>query len=63
MLIRAATEQDRPALWRILEPMIRAGETYALPRDMSEDAALAYWTAPAHAVFVAEDEGRIVGTY
>ncbi len=43
--------------------MIRAGETYALPRDMSEDAALAYWTAPEKTVFVAADDGAVVGTY
>lgn len=63
MLIRPATEADHGDVWRILEPMIRAGETYPLPRDMSEDEALAYWLAPTHTAFVAEHAGRIVGTY
>ena len=63
MIIRLATANDRSQLWRILEPMIRAGETYALARDLSEDAALAYWMAPGNAVFVAESENRILGTY
>jgi len=40
--IRPATEEDADAIWRILEPMIRAGETYALPREMKRDEALAY---------------------
>jgi GNAT superfamily N-acetyltransferase len=63
MLIRPANASDHDSLWHILEPVIRAGETYTLPRDMSQDAALAYWTGPAHEVFVAEDAGEILGTY
>jgi ribosomal protein S18 acetylase RimI-like enzyme len=63
MLIRPAVAEDYYAIWGILEPVIRAGETYALPREMSEADALAYWTAPEKRVFVAEDEGDVVGTY
>ena len=63
MEIRPANEDDRAAIWRILEPIIRAGETYALPRDWSETDALAYWFSPDHEVFVAVDGGAIVGTY
>ena len=63
MIVRAAGPDDSGAIWRILEPTIRAGETYPLPRDMSERDALAYWFGPGHEVFVAEDENRIVGTY
>ena len=63
MIIRPIGPEDGPTLWRILEPVIRAGETYALPRDMGNEAALAYWTAPEKAVFVAESDGRILGTY
>ena len=46
-----------------MEPIIRAGETYTLPRDMDETSALAYWLSARHEVFVAEDDGNIVGTY
>ena len=63
MKIRAARPDDAPAIWGILEPVIRAGETWALPRDMSEDEAWAYWTAPDREAFVAEADGRILGTY
>lgn len=63
MLIRLTRPDDAPELWRILEPVIRAGETYALPRDMSREDALAYWTAPEKAVFIAEADGRLLGTY
>ena len=63
MRVRPARSDDDAAIWRILEPIIRAGETYALPRDMSRVSALAYWHSPGHSVFVAEDGGRLVGTY
>jgi ribosomal protein S18 acetylase RimI-like enzyme len=63
MLIRPATQQDRGAIWRIVEPVIRAGDTYTLPRDMSEVAAIAYWCGPDRETFVAEEGGAIVGTY
>ena len=63
MLIRPATEQDQAAIWRIVEPVIRAGETYTLPRDMSEADAIAYWCGPDRETFVAEEGGAIVGTY
>jgi len=46
-----------------MEPIVRAGETYALPRDMDENSAVAYWVSADHEVFLAEDQGHIVGTY
>jgi ribosomal protein S18 acetylase RimI-like enzyme len=63
MQIREAVERDANAIWAILEPVIRAGETYPLPRNMPQADALAYWLAPGHEVFLAEDNGEIVGTY
>lgn len=57
------TTENRDAIWGILEPVIRAGETYPLPRDMSREAALAYWLSPQHEVFVALEDSDIVGTY
>ena len=43
--------------------MIRAGETFTLPRDMGRDDALAYWFEPGHQVFVYSNDGGILGTY
>src|SRR5512143_3891170 len=63
LAIRRASAEDRTAIWSILEPVIRAGETYTLPRDLDREAALAYWFADRHEVFVAEAGGQIVGTY
>jgi GNAT superfamily N-acetyltransferase len=63
VLIRPATDDDRSAVWSIIGPTIRAGETYALDRDIGEPEALAYWMGSDRETFVAEEDGRIVGTY
>ncbi|OYX31026.1 MAG: GNAT family N-acetyltransferase [Caulobacterales bacterium 32-69-10] len=63
MIIRPTGADDRDALWAILEPVIRAGETYPLPLDMGREEALAYWLAPSHSTFVAEAGGEVVGIY
>jgi ribosomal protein S18 acetylase RimI-like enzyme len=66
MIIRPAADDDE-AIWAILEPILREGEAYTLPRDWSRREALAFWRAPDHAVFVAQeasDQGAdILGTY
>jgi len=62
-LIRPAAPDDHEAIWRIIEPIIRAGETYSLPRDMSREDALEHWFAPDRSVFVAEEAGEVLGTY
>src|SRR3984957_8074425 len=61
--IREARAEDSGAIWTILEPVIRAGETYALDRGLTREQALAYWFSDGHEVFVADDNGQIVGTY
>lgn len=63
MLIRGATRRDDEAIWQILEPVLRAGETYTLPREISREDALASWFSAGHQTFVAEEHGSIVGTY
>jgi ribosomal protein S18 acetylase RimI-like enzyme len=63
MLIRQACLEDDEAIWRVVEPTIRAGGTLMLPRDLSEAEAVRYWRAPEHEVFVTEQNGEILGTY
>ncbi|MDH4983758.1 N-acetyltransferase [Hyphomicrobium sp. D-2] len=63
LLIRPYVDGDALGVWRVLEPIIRAGETYALPRDMQEQEALSYWTGADRQTFVAEKDGGVVGTY
>lgn len=59
-VIRAAGPDDADAVWAILGPVIRAGETYALPQDMTREDALAYWFSPGHEVFVADVDWKIL---
>ena len=41
MEIRDATPEDWSAIWPFLRAIVRAGETYTLPRDLDEAAARA----------------------
>ena len=61
--IRDATAEDAPAIWAILEPVFRAGDTYSVDPDISREDALAYWCAPGNAVFLASEGGAVLGTY
>ena len=64
MHIRKATNTDHDAIWAILEPIFRAGETYVIDPTCSRDAGLGYWFAGLHTVYVAvADDGGVLGTY
>lgn len=63
MLIRPAREGDRPAVLEIIKPVLRAGETYAISRDLNDNEMIAYWFAQGHEVFVAHSGETILGTY
>ncbi len=61
--IRAATLDDHDAIWAILEPVFRAGDTYTIDPDIPRDDALGYWCGPTHHTFVCDSDGEILGTY
>ena len=61
--IRSANVNDADDIWRILEPVFRAGDTYTLPSDITRDEATSYWFAAGNRVFVAEEDGIVLGTY
>ncbi len=63
LVIRPADNADKSAIWAIMEPIIRKGETYALDLSMSEDEAIAYWFLSNHFVYVVDDGNIVVGTY
>ncbi|MBO4207139.1 GNAT family N-acetyltransferase [Micromonospora echinofusca] len=64
MLIRTATDEDWPAIWPFLRQIVAAGETYTLPRDISEEFAREIWMlAPPHRTVVAVDaDGTVLGS-
>lgn len=59
--IHPATEADWPSLWAIIEPIMREGETFALPSDGNEATARAYFASAEKTNFVAEEDGIILG--
>ena len=63
MQIRPATPADDDAIWAMLEPVFRAGDTYCVPTDVTRADGLAYWSDEPHRVFVAEDDVQPLGTY
>lgn len=62
--IREAGAADWPAIWPIVEAVVRAGETYTYPRDLDEAGGQGLWMLPTPAVvLVAVDEaGCVLGT-
>ncbi|KXV37064.1 GNAT family N-acetyltransferase [Gluconobacter albidus] len=64
LLVRPAQSLDREGIWRLLSPVLRKGETYALPRHWGRRQALAYWMNVEHRVYVAQTrDHEIVGTF
>ncbi|SDW69950.1 GNAT family N-acetyltransferase [Roseicitreum antarcticum] len=63
MTLRPVAPADDPALWDMLRPVFRAGDTYAVDPGIARDAALRYWRAGSHTAFVAEDGTTPLGTY
>lgn len=62
--IRRIEDADWPAAWRIIEPVLRAGETYAFPPEISDEEAFRVWVEAPLAAYVAVDAaGAILGTY
>ena len=59
--VREAVSEDHPAIWEILRPIFRAGDTYTIDPQISEAEAVAYWTQAR--AYVAEIDGEILGTY
>jgi ribosomal protein S18 acetylase RimI-like enzyme len=61
--IRVAIAGDQDEIWSILEPVFRAGETYAISREITKVDAIEYWCDRNHEVFVTEEAGHMLGTY
>jgi L-amino acid N-acyltransferase YncA len=62
--IREATEADWPAIWPIVEAVVRAGETYTYPRDLDEAFGRELWMQrrPGLTLVAVDDDGRVLGT-
>lgn len=63
MHIREAAGSDFDAIWPIFQEIVSAGETYAYSQDTSKEEAERLWMQMPRKTYVAEEEGRILGTY
>ncbi|GHE19655.1 GNAT family N-acetyltransferase [Halomonas urumqiensis] len=62
--IRPFETGDWPTLWPIIEAIFRAGETYAVPRHISEQDAHRMWIELPRAIRVVVDaQGEAIGSY
>jgi L-amino acid N-acyltransferase YncA len=60
--IRDAAAADWPQIWSVLAPILAAGETYTIDRDLRESDARNWWMRPQARVLVAEENGRVLGS-
>ncbi len=63
MIIREALDEDFPKIWPTFRTVVRAGETYTIPRDIGEASARDIWLKAPLKTYVAEKDGSILGTY
>ncbi len=64
LTIRAMEPADWPAVWRLLEPVFRSGETFPHGPEITEAQAHDLWVGQIPAVMVAVDAAKaVVGTY
>lgn len=61
--IRPATDEDKPAVWQIIKAVIAGGDTYTFAPETPEAEMISFWFSPEKHVYVAEDDGRVLGTY
>lgn len=62
LTLRPAVRGDADAVvWALLEPVFRAGDTYAIDRDIPQEAALDYWFTER--VWLAEAGSAPLGTF
>jgi len=63
VIIRPIAPADEAAVWDILLPIFRAGDTYAVDMDISRKSALSYWASAPHIAYVACENNTVLGTY
>lgn len=61
--IRKFEARDWPSIWQVIEPVFRAGDTCTYSPEIPEADARKSWIDAHPAVYIAEADGNIVGTY
>ena len=63
MKIRAANDDDRDAIWEIFRATVAPGEVFVYDPNTPREEAEAYWFAKGTRTYVAEGDGKVVGSY
>lgn len=61
--IREATDRDRDAIWEIFRATVAPGDAFVYDPNTPREEAMAYWFANGTRTYVAEDDGKVVGSY
>jgi L-amino acid N-acyltransferase YncA len=61
--IREATEGDWPAVWAMFNDVAKTGDVFAYDESTTEDVARKLWFDSPAVCFVAEESGRLIGSY
>lgn len=63
LTITPITLDDFPAIWPIIRDVVRAGDSYALPVDLTAENARRIWSEPGRRIYAARDGETLLGTY
>lgn len=63
LTIREANDRDRDAIWEIFRATVAPGDAFVYHPNTPREEAMAYWFAKGTRTYVAEENGKIVGSY
>ena len=61
--IREATDRDRDTIWEIFRATVAPGDAFVYNPNTPRHEAMAYWFANGTRTYVAEEDGKILGSY
>ena len=63
LTIREAGDRDRDAIWEIFRATVAPGDAFVYDPNTTREEAMAYWFADGTRTYVAELDGKVVGSY
>ena len=64
LTVRRATDDDWPRIWPFFDAIVRAGESYAFPADLTLETARPWWMEqpPGRTVVAVDPDGAVLGS-
>jgi len=62
LTLRAANDDDWPAIWEMFQQVIAGGDSFAYDADTPEAVARKLWIESPAQAYVAELDGKVIGT-